>query len=415
MSPFDADAFWGLEVVLSLQNILIFHQENLLTQYETLYNGTCVGGVPILRNYKVKGVLRPSVYWFARTTILLILAVPSIFAQQQKTAVPPDTSNTANTPINRVVAETNDRIAQLALASEVTQGDYVIGSGDLLAIEVFDVPELSREVRVNETGYISLPLMPTKVRVVGLNAFQLQDKLAELLQSNGLVSTPQVTVSVKEQHSQPITVIGAVKSPMVIQALRKTTLLQALSQAGGIAEDAGTTVIVTRPSSEVSESADPNDTPTKAAPQTFTISLMDVLESANASFNIPLIGGDVVSVPRAGIIYVVGAVGHPVGFLMQNDLDSMTMLKMLSLAGGATNTAKLKKAVILRKNPISGTRDQVPVDLSKILRLKSKDIAMQSNDILFVPDSNGLKALHRAGDVAVALTSGIGIVAAGKL
>ena len=127
-----------------------------------------------------------------------------------------------------VASETNDRIAQLALASDVKQGDYVIGSGDLLGIEVFDVPELSRDVRVNETGYISLPLMPSKVRAGGLTPFQLQDKLAELLQTNGLVSTPQVSVSVKEQHSQPITVIGAVKTPMVIQALRKTTLLQAL-------------------------------------------------------------------------------------------------------------------------------------------------------------------------------------------
>ena len=132
------------------------------------------------------------------------------------------------------------------------QGDYLIGSGDLLGIEVFDVPELSRDVRVNETGYISLPLMPTKIRAAGLNPIQLQDKFAELLQTNGLVSTPQVTVSVKEQHGQPITVIGAVKNPMVIQALRKTTLLQALSQAGGVADDAGTTVIVTRPASDPS-------------------------------------------------------------------------------------------------------------------------------------------------------------------
>ena len=109
--------------------------------------------------------------------------------------------------MNVVVSETNDRIAQLALASDVKQGDYVIGSGDLLGIEVFDVPELSRDVRVNETGYISLPLMPSKVRAGGLTPFQLQDKLAELLQTNGLVSTPQVTVSMKEQHSEPITVI----------------------------------------------------------------------------------------------------------------------------------------------------------------------------------------------------------------
>ena len=365
-----------------------------------------------MSNHNARGVLRPSMYTFARMTILFVLAVPSIFAQQQKTGVPPDVPNK---PISRVAAETNDRIAQLAHATDVTQGDYLIGSGDLLAIEVFDVPELSREVRVNETGYISLPLMPAKIRAVGLNPFQLQDKLAELLQTNGLVSTPQVTVSVKEQHSQPITVIGAVKNPMVIQALRKTTLLQALSQAGGIADDAGTTVIVTRPSPDISESADPSEGGTPAAPHTYTINLSDVLESADPNFNIPLTGGDVVSVPRAGIIYVVGAVSRPGGFLMQNDLDRMTMLKMLSLAGGATNTAKLKNAVILRKNATTGNRDQVPVDLSKVLRMKTQDVAMQSNDILFVPDSNGLKALHRAGDVAVALTSGIGIVAAGKL
>jgi len=314
-----------------------------------------------------------------------------------------------------VASETNDRIAQLALASDVKQGDYVIGSGDLLGIEVFDVPELSRDVRVNETGYISLPLMPSKVRATGLSPFQLQDKLAELLQTNGLVSTPQVTVSVKEQHSQPITVIGAVRTPMVIQALRKTTLLQALSQAGGVSETAGSTLIVSRTATDVSESADPGDVSEPSAPQTFTINLSDVLESGDARFNIPLVGGDVVSVPRAGIIYVVGAVNRPGGFLLQNDLDQMTMLKMLSLAGGTTTTAKMKNAVILRKNPDTGKRDQVPVDLSKITHLKTQDVQLQANDILFVPDSAGLRALHRAGDIGVALTSGVALIAAGRM
>jgi polysaccharide export outer membrane protein len=260
-----------------------------------------------------------------------------------------------------------------------------------------------------------LPLIPTKVRAVGLTPYQLQDTLAELLQTNGLVSTPQVSVSVKEQHSQPITVIGAVKTPMVIQALRKTTLLQALSQAGGISDEAGSTVIVTRPASDPSNSADPNDAPPPSPPQTFTINLADVLESADSRFNIPLLGGDVVAVPRAGIIYVVGAVVRPGGFLMQNDLDKMTMLKMMSLAGGTTNTAKVKNAVILRKDAATGKRDQIPVDLGKVMHMKTQDVQMQANDILFVPDSNGLKALHRAGDVALTLTSGIGIVAAGKL
>jgi polysaccharide export outer membrane protein len=349
---------------------------------------------------------------FSRTALFLLLAVPSVFSQQQK---PTSAEQPASKPKNVNAAEANDRIAQLALASEVKQGDYVIGSGDLITIEVFDVPELSRDVRVNETGYISLPLMPSKVRAGGLTPFQLQDKLAELLQTNGLVSTPQVSVSVKEQHSQPITVIGAVKSPMVIQALRKTTLLQALSQAGGIADEAGTTVIVTRPGSDGSDPADPADTSAPTAPQTFTINLADVLESADSRFNIPLVGGDVVSVPRAGIIYVVGAVQKPGGFLLQNDYDRMTMLKMLSLAGGTTNTAKTKNAVILRKNPDTGKRDQVPVDLSKVLHLKTQDVQMQANDILFVPDSTSLKALHRAGDVGIALTEGIAVVSVGRM
>lgn len=345
---------------------------------------------------------------------LLLLAAPSAFSQQPASTAPPAAAAT-NKPISVVAAETNERIAQLAQASNLKQGEYTIGSGDLLGIEVFDVPELSREVRVNETGYISLPLMPSKVRATGLTPYQLQDKLAELLQTNGLVSTPEVTVSVKEQHSQPITVIGAVKNPMVIQAQHKTTLLQALSQAGGIADEAGNTVIVTRSVPDAADSADPGDPPPAGAAQTYTINLADILDSGDGRFNIPLAGGDVVSVPRAGIIYVVGAVQKPGGFLLQNDLDRMTMLKMLSLAGGTTSTAKMKNAVILRKNLDTGQRDQVPVDLSKVMHLKTPDVQLQANDILFVPDSNGLKALHRAGDVALSLTTGIGIVAAGKI
>ena len=379
------------------------------------------GGVHILSYKNLQGASRLTMYFSSQILIFLLLAVPTAYSQQQNTTTAPGapaSPSTPNKPISVVAEEANQRIAQLAQASLVKQGEYLIGSGDLLGIEVFDVPELSRDVRVNETGYISLPLMPAKVRAAGLTPYQLQDKLAELLQTNGLVSTPEVTVSLKEQHSQPITVIGAVRTPQVIQALRKTTLLQALSQAGGIADDAGSTVIVTRPVPDPSEAADPAEPPDASAPtapQMFTINLADVLESGDARFNIPLQGGDVVSVPRAGIIYVVGAVQKPGGILLQNDLDHMTMLKMISLAGGTTNTAKVKNTVILRKNPDTGKRDQVPVDLGKVLKLKTPDVQLEANDILFVPDSNGLKALHRAGDTALALTTGVGIIAAGRL
>jgi polysaccharide export outer membrane protein len=351
------------------------------------------------------GVSGPLVRFSSRVAMVFLLAAPAVLSQQQK-ALPSRKLET--------MADANDRIAQLALATSVKQGDYVIGSGDLLGIEVFDVPELSREVRVNETGFVSLPLIPVKVHVTGLTTFQLQDKVAELLQSNGLVSTPQVSVSLKEQHSQPITVIGAVKNPMVIQAIRQTTLLQVLSQAGGISEDAGSTVIITRPPSSQTGSEDSDAGKVSGGAQTFAISLSDLLESGNSNFNVPVLGGDVVSVPRAGIIYVVGAVTRPGGFVMQNDHDRMTTLKVLSLAGGATGSAKIKEAVILRKNPDTGKRDEVPVDLKKVLQLKSEDVMLQSSDILFIPDSSGKKAWHRAGDVAISLTTGLALVTAGR-
>jgi polysaccharide biosynthesis/export protein len=343
---------------------------------------------------------------------MFVLLTSSALLAQQKSA-PPSKAVVPPTQMDSR-AELNDRIAQLAIASSVKQGDYMIGSGDLLSVEVFDVPELSRDVRVNETGFISLPLIPVKVHVAGLTTFQLQDKLAELLQTNGLVSTPQVSVSLKEQHSQPITVIGSVKSPMVIQAARQTTLLQVLSQAGGVSEDAGSVVVITRPSSAPQESGETGEAKAPSEPQTFMISLSDLLDTGNSTFNIPVLGGDVVSVPRAGIIYVVGAVQHPGGFVMQSDRDRMTTLKILSLAGGTTGSAKEKQAVILRKNLETGKRDEVPVDLKKVMQLKTEDVMLQPSDILYVPDSSGKKALHRAGEVAIGLTTGLALVTATK-
>src|SRR5712671_4279707 len=358
------------------------------------------------------GAYRLLVQLSGRIGMVVLLASPAVLAQQQKSLPPAKAAAPPAQMDSR--AELNDRIAQLAIASSVKQGDYVIGSGDLLSVEVFDVPELSRDVRVNETGFISLPLIPVKVHVGGLTTFQLQDKIAELLQTNGLVSTPQVSVSLKEQHSQPNTVIGSVKSPMVIQAARQTTLLQVLSQAGGVGEDAGSVVVITRPPSAPEESGQTDAAKVSSEPQTFMISLNDLLDTGNSTFNIPVLGGDVVSVPRAGIIYVVGAVQRPGGFVMQSDRDRMTTLKILSLAGGTTGSAKEKQAVILRKNLETGKRDEVPVDLKKVMQLKTEDVMLQPSDILFIPDSAGKKALHRAGDVAIGLTTGLALVTANK-
>lgn len=344
--------------------------------------------------------------------VLLALSLAAVSGESRQTAqsaTPPS----VGVPKLETPDDTNSRIAELAQAAAVRPGDYIIGSGDLLDIDVFEVPELSREIRVNQSGFIAVPLVPTKIRAEGLTAFQLQDKLAELLQTNGLVSNPQVTVNVKEQHSQPITVIGAVKNPMVFEAVRSTTLLEVLSSAGGIAPDAGNVVLVTRagtPATPTGTDQGDNGGGTEAVPsQTFTINLDDLLNTGDSRFNIPVQGGDVVSVPRAGIVYVVGAVARPGGFVMTNDHQEVTTLKALSLAGGMTSTARSTQAVILRTNPATGEKDKLPVDLKKVLQLKGPDVALLPNDILFVPDSSSKRAWQKTGDIMISLGSGVAL------
>ena len=127
--------------------------------------------------------------------------------------------------------QTNDRIRSLAASSaNSSTHDYTIGSGDLLNISVFDVPELSRDVRVNQSGSIGIPLVPTRVHVAGLSEIQAQQVIADVLQADGLVSHPEVSVLVKEHKSRPITIVGAVAHPMVYEADQSVTLLEALAE-----------------------------------------------------------------------------------------------------------------------------------------------------------------------------------------
>jgi protein involved in polysaccharide export with SLBB domain len=142
--------------------------------------------------------------------------------------------------------QTNDRIRSLSAQTTTPVRDYVIGRGDLVSMEVFDVPELSRDLRVSQTGTIGIPLIPVRLYVAGLNEMQMQQKVTEVLEANGLVSHAQVMISVKEKRSKPITIVGAVAHPMVYQADRAVSLIQVLAEAGGISADAADTVIITR-------------------------------------------------------------------------------------------------------------------------------------------------------------------------
>jgi polysaccharide export outer membrane protein len=380
----------------------------------------------------------------------------------------------ASTSRAQAVLETpqqvNDRIRALSASVRSMPHDYVIGSGDVLDVEVFDVKELSREVRVSQTGSIGIPLVPVRLHVSGLTEVQAEQKIAEILEANGLVTHAEVSVSVKERKSKPITVVGAVPHPMVYQADRPVTLLEVLAEAGGVSNDAGDTVLVVRPAQEVQpDSSDPpaigpedpqpttasansskasapgqtaplagsgisasartqNDPPpavpsgataassanppaTSEPPpltNTMTINLNDLMETGDTKNNITLQSGDIVTVPHAGIVYVLGAVNHAGGFILANDRSQFTTLKILSLAGGLTRTAKSDHAVIVRKDN-QGQQHEVTVDLKKVLNRKAEDLQLQPSDILYVPESGAKQALLRTIELGVALGSSVAL------
>jgi polysaccharide biosynthesis/export protein len=355
----------------------------------------------------------PTVKLVAFLSVLTLCAVPALRAQQK-----------IETP-----QQANEKIQELAAQERTKPHDVPIGTGDLLHIEVFDVPELSRDVRVGDAGDISYPLIPAKITAAGLTPFQLEQKMEQLLIENGLVTHPQVSVFVKEQNSQPVSVVGAVVRPMVYQVVRPTTLLEILAGAGGITDDAGSFVIVTRSptapgaknaAAVIGASANGNvvatagtpsaDDPLGENPQIITIRLQSLLESGDSAFNIMVYGGDVISVPRAGIVYVTGAgIAQPGGYVLQSHGEQITVLKAVALAHGLTGFAKADRAVIMRSNPITGQKDVIPVQIGQIEKQKVQDVAMKSNDILYIPDSKGLKVLARGAEAAISIGSSVAI------
>ncbi len=308
--------------------------------------------------------------------------------------------------------QTNLKIQQLASFNRARPAEIPIGSGDVLHVEVFDVPELSRDVRVSDTGDISYPLIPGKIAVANLTVGAVESKLEQLLIQNGLVSHPDVSVVVKEENSQPVSVVGAVNHTMIYQVTGATTLLEVLSAAGGISNDAGSVVIVTRPApagAGPSESASPA-IPSGEDAQRISIRLQDLLESGDPAYNIPIYSGDTVTVPRAGIVYVLGfGVVQPGGYVLENHGEQITVLKAIALAHGLTSFAKPNSAVILRPNSATGQKDSIPVEIQKITKRQAEDLPLQSNDILYVPDSAGRKALAHMGAAALGVGTGVAI------
>ena len=271
-----------------------------------------------------------------------------------------------------------------------------IGPNDLIAVTVYGSPELTRTVRVSDSGLIRLPMLGQKIEARGRMPAELETLISAALKEEQILIDPVVTVTIAEYHSRPISVAGAVRFPLTFQAFGKTTLLEALTRAQGLTSDAGTEILVTYPASAGIASAIKH------------VKVQGLIDSADPTLNVILEGGEEVRVPQVGRVFVAGNVKKPGAFRIEDGFG-MTVLKALAEAEGLMPFSS-KGAFIYRTG--SGGSEEVPVDLRKILDRKAPDVPLASNDIFYVPDNRKarltVEAIERT--LGFAATTGSGLL-----
>ncbi len=241
-------------------------------------------------------------------------------------------------------------------------GNYILGSEDLIEIDVFQVDELKRTVRVSSSGFINLPLTG-KIKVSGLTVPELEEEISTRLQR--YLQEPVVSVFIKEYRSQRITVLGAVKSPQVYMVTRQKFLLDMLSMAGGLTEGAGDICYVRRGS------------------ETIIVNINELLIEGNAKLNIPVFSGDIIHVSRGGVVFVNGAVNGPGSFVMKG---TVTLTQAIAMAKGFRYEAK-RDRLRLYRNAGKSTMEIIDVDYDAILAEEYSDIVLKDKDVVIVPKS----------------------------
>ncbi|MBI4876067.1 MAG: SLBB domain-containing protein [Acidobacteria bacterium] len=275
-----------------------------------------------------------------------------------------------------------------------------IGANDLIAVSVYGAPELTRTVRVGADGSIRLPMLRQRLRAEGLLPAALETALIEALTSERILVDPVVTVTVVEYSSRPITVGGAVRKPVTFQAFGTVTLMNALARAEGFGPDAGPEILVSR-----RQAGDNGQSHTLVQ----RIPVKALIDAADPDLNLPLLGGEEIRVPEAGKVFVVGNVKKPGAYPVQ-DVSDTTVLKMLALAEGLMPYAG-KQAFIYRREAGSSSKNEIPIELQRIIARRAQDVPLQANDILYIPDNKGrrmtLGALERMAGFGIATASGV--------
>ena len=308
------------------------------------------------------------IYFIGRcATIASIVAVAGLATWGQEPAtVSPPSAQVASEPANR----------------------YRVGPGDVLDIRMFKHPELSRDgVRVDGGGMIRMPLIECEIAA----ACKTEGELAKDIASRYLkyYRNPQVDVFVKEYHSREVAVIGAINDQGRYQMQRRITLLELLTFAKGPSDKAGQTINIVRgPQSALCGAKGEQ---TEEASGFISLRLNDTLRG-EAKANPYIQPGDIVTVPEADQVYVVGNVYHPQALPMK---DPITVSRAVAMAGGPVQDAKTDHVRIVRQQPGGTTKTEIVVNLGAISRKQAEDVALQPNDIVEVPTSAG-KSLMRS-------------------
>jgi polysaccharide export outer membrane protein len=251
-----------------------------------------------------------------------------------------------------------------------------LSAGDLLELRALGTsdPDFSSKLRVDERGAVTLPYAGV-LPVSGLTAEEAGRAIEERFREKDILKDPHVSVAVLEYSTQGVTVLGEVKNPGIYPLMGAHTLLDLISAAGGVTQNAGKAVTITH-------REDSNH------PEILSIASNS---GSSTSFNIDVRPGDTIIVSHAGIVYVLGDVGKPGGFLIEES-DRLTVLQAIALAQGTNRTASLNHAKLIRKTETG--REELAVPLKKILATSIADLALADGDILFVPSSAAKNALR---------------------
>ena len=296
------------------------------------------------------------------------------------------------------------RTAAPAITQKVDPSQYVLGPDDQIKIWALGLEELSdKPVRISPAGDVDLPGVG-QVHAAGLTIEQLKATLVQRF-SKELVN-PQVSIDIVDFGSQPVSVMGALNHPGVYQLRGRKSLTEVISMAEGLRQDAGSRITISRP---IQNGAIPLADSRLDPSGQFSVAdvkVKQLLAGEDPADNIRILPRDVVTVPIAQVVYVMGEVKKP-GEVALKDSESISVLQALASAEGFGATPAPQRARIVRLSPNSTARQEIPVDLRKIEQGKAEDVAMRPNDILVVPPSGPKKAALRVTEAAIQTLTGV--------